>query len=119
MNRLRTGLSVLMGLVLLLQGLAVSAAPHARRAEVTAALAAAADPPCHRQKAPAKAEPPASCCDEDCPHMARCLLGQLAPAVTLCMSVPPPARTEPGAASLFSTSPLPRALLRPPIPLHG
>lgn len=120
MHRYRTLLSVLLGLVLLLQGYAVSAAPRAMLADVAGSeTIAMADMPCHGQMTdPADQQLP-SCCDVECPDMTSCALGHIAAATIPSMTLPQPVREAlaftPGrVASRTLTSPL-----RPPIAVHG
>ncbi|MEW6168522.1 MAG: hypothetical protein AB1651_12625 [Pseudomonadota bacterium] len=123
MRRSRTLLSVLLGLVLLVQGLAVSAAPQAWSAnEGAGATAAAARPPCNMQTAEAAADPSETghaCCDASCPDMARCVLGHMAAAATLgALSLPSGTVAYPAPAAAPVSQP-PRSPLRPPIAIHG
>lgn len=124
MNRYRTFLSVALGLVLLLQGLAVSAAPHVWAQERGSTVSVAATGmPCHAQAGDAtdaQAAPlEGPCCNAACPDMTSCALSHM--AVSL-----PAAVTRLSAASVLFTglepvpvSQPPRSLLRPPIPLHA
>lgn len=122
MNRHRTWLSVLLGAVLLAQGLAVSAAPHAATAAAGEAdgTAMAHMMPCHGQSEPApQAAPAGPCCDADCPDMSHCALGHLACTCAVSVIVPPPARAERGFAPAGVALRPPAALLRPPIIVHA
>lgn len=111
-----------MALLLMLQALAVAAAPPA-----LAAPSADDDtgrPACHGTATTAASsmsgDPLASdCCDEDCPHMAACMLGHLSLAETPAMPVF--ASVQLHIASRTLTLPPPRGSprLRPPISLHG
>lgn len=123
MNRFRTLLSMFLGLVLLVQGFAVSAAPRAKLpAEAPASVSALADMPCHAQKAvksddSGKQDP--SCCNENCPDMTTCALGYLAFVATMSVVMPQPARAEPSFTPALAVSRTLSSLLRPPIARHG
>lgn len=123
MKRYRTLISVLLGVVLLVQGAAVSAAPRAKlSAEVSALASAMADMPCHAQKAmtaddPGK--PDHSCCNASCPDMTTCALGHLASVGTVSVALPQDARAELSFTAVRVTSRTASSLLRPPIALHG
>ena len=121
MRRFRALVNVLMGLTFLVQGLAVAATP--------VSLAVAGETPAqseeatmdHCAKAAADAERAASrsCCDEDCPNMAMCLLAHVAVAAPVRSDFPP---THAPRAATLAAAPLrasPQSLLRPPIDLHG
>ncbi|WP_133164335.1 hypothetical protein [Solimonas fluminis] len=109
-------MSVLLGLVLLLQGYAVSAAPRANLIKaLDADMAMQMDMPCHGQKADAEKVGKPSCCNADCPDMTTCALGHIASPVTLTLDPPRGDIAEP---SLFVVREIARAqtsLLRPPI----
>lgn len=123
MKRFRTLLSVLLGLVLLVQGFAVSAAPRAKLpAEAPASASVMADMPCHGQTAmqaddAGKQHP--SCCNENCPDMTTCALGHLASVATESVTLPQPARAERIFTPVLAISRTLNPLLRPPIALHG
>ena len=120
MNRWRTWTSILLGLTLLLQGLAVSASPRANPADEARAALEASARPCHGQEAaPSEAEAPCCCCDADCPDMTACALGQLAVVSTLSISLTPSAAEPYAAESRHAVFLAPVSPLRPPIPLHG
>ncbi|HBG31982.1 MAG TPA: hypothetical protein DDW98_15390 [Gammaproteobacteria bacterium] len=123
MNRVRTLLSVLLGLVLLVQGFAVSAAPRAKLSEgAPAFVSVVADMPCHAQKA-AKTdhagEQARSCCNASCPDMTTCALGHLASVATISVALPQLTRAENRFTPVLAVSRVPNSLLRPPIALHG
>lgn len=122
MNYCRTLLSVLLGLVLLVQGLAVSAAPHASPMDTVASLPATAHMPCHAQNADAadtQAAAKPSCCDASCPDMTSCALGHMAvSAPTGIAPLPANAAEYPVPASVLVSHPL-RSPLRPPIAIHA
>lgn len=123
MKRFRTLLSVLLGLVLLVQGFAVSAAPRAKLpAETPASASVMADMPCHGQTAmhadDAGKKPP-SCCNENCPDMTTCALGHLASVATVSLALPQSALTERRLTPVLAASRTLSSLLRPPIVLHG
>lgn len=118
MRRCRPLLSLLLGLLFLVQGLAVAAAPLPTAALDAPAAMQDAMPPCHADAA-AAASPsdPAPCCHADCPDMTHCALSQLltAPEFALALIGPvsaPAALPPPQASSHPSGSPL-----RPPIHL--
>jgi hypothetical protein len=121
MKRDRTWLNLLLGLVLLVQGLAVAAAPRGVASRAPAATEAASMPAhCPDMAAPGEASDPAgpSCCDASCPDMTTCALGHSAAAITI-----GPIGIRP--ADTFGTSPpgpfplarAPGSPLRPPNPL--
>jgi hypothetical protein len=116
MKALRTFLHAALGLLLLVQGVAVSAA-GADLPQADSPAAAMDGMPCHGD--PADAATP-SCCDVSCPDMLTCAGANLALATDTAATSPPSAdrfRLVRAEASL----PTPRAtfLLRPPIALHG
>lgn len=119
MIRRRATLSIVMSLVLLVQGLTLSIMPMAAHAVFAAeAPPAAGEKPCHGQAAVDEAPAPARCCDADCPDMASCLLAPAAVSASIpCPSAQPihsvPAQAD---ASAIVRAPPPR--LRPPISLH-
>ncbi len=123
MNRNRTLLSMLLGLVLLVQGFAVSAAPRASLSEDAAVTVnVMADMPCHGQmtaQADETGDQHSSCCDENCPDMTTCALGHLASVATVSLAMPQPARAERGFTPVLALSRTSGSLLRPPIALHG
>jgi hypothetical protein len=121
MQRHRTLVSLLLGLILLVQGYAVSAAPVAQvRAAAMTGMAAMADMPCHAKMAKGSAKQMPPCCNADCPDMTTCMLGHLAvtapasqlpplPDVAPSSWLPPPAKLAQQSSPVF----------RPPITLHG
>lgn len=131
MQRLRPLLNTLLGLIFLVQGYAVAAAPGmaapvATSVAASTAPAAMADMPhCARMASPARqgsddqAAAASSCCDEGCPNLTSCALGHLAaiasPGIWLPNTVidAPPFSVPPVQAHRLS------ALLRPPITFHG
>ncbi|ULQ46652.1 hypothetical protein JN531_016345 [Flagellatimonas centrodinii] len=112
-------IAVPLGLLLLLQALAVAAAPisgdGADDGDTPMTMS-----PCHGD-ANASGDTPAAaeCCDADCPHMAACALGHLAAATPMVASLARPAT----AATVVSVDRLilrpPTPQLRPPIVSHG
>jgi hypothetical protein len=98
MRRYRTLLCALLGLVFLLQGMAVSAAPTMT-----------ADTPCQDY----------SCCDAACPNMSTCALGHIAAPPVLPLALPAAARTEHAFTPVRVISRTLASLLRPPITFHG
>ncbi len=112
---------MLLGLVLLVQGVAVSAAPVF--GPDLATMTMDSDIPCHGQmddQAVSQAvSNPASCCDADCPDMTSCMLGHLAIAAHFQLTTlhSPDAVPHMIPARIITHSP--PSLLRPPITLHG
>ena len=120
MKRNRTWLSVLLGLALLVQGVAVAAAPYAMFSKSdAAAVAMDADMPCHGQMEDQAINDPASCCDADCPDMTSCMLGQLAITVSFQLTTVHSPDELPGLIPVRIIAQSPSSLLRPPITLHG
>ena len=123
MNRIRPLLSFFLGFVLLAQGFAVSAAPRTvPTASASASETVMADMPCHGQMAARADEGGAKklpCCNENCPDMATCALGHLAPVTTVSLTLPPPAPVERAFMLSFAALQSPGSLLRPPIASHG
>lgn len=117
----RTLLSVLLGLVLLLQGFALSAAPLGLPdAEMT--QAAADTPPCHGAQPPQTDADGStlSCCDADCPDMTRCALGHFAAAPQpAAPGAHAPVTPRPEASAIVAPERRAASLLRPPITFHG
>ncbi len=112
----RTWLSVLLGLVLLLQGYAVSAAPRANLLKDSGAeMAMQMDMPCHGQKADAEKADKLSCCNADCPDMTTCALGHIASPVSLTLDTPRGDVAVPGLVAVREIARAPTSLLRPPI----
>src|ERR1051326_7884852 len=93
MRRHRTWISILLGLVLVLQGFAVSAATRAPMAKA----AAMADAPCHGHSDAMKSRH--NCCDESCPDMTSCALGAFASGDVVIVSIPPAASQRIAAVS--------------------
>jgi hypothetical protein len=120
MKRHRTVLSVLLGLVLLVQGVAVAAAPYAMFIDSDpAAMTMDADMPCHGQADDQAVNDPASCCDADCPDMTSCMLGHLAINTSFQLTTVHSPDTAPHLAPVRVISHSPPTLLRPPITLHS
>lgn len=134
MQRLRPLLNTLLGLIFLVQGYAVAAAPGMAAPVATSVAASTAPvamadmadmPHCARMASPARqgsddqAAAASSCCDEGCPNLTSCALGHLAaiasPGIWLPNTVidAPPFAVPPVQAHRLS------ALLRPPITFHG
>lgn len=118
MKRHRTLVSILVGLVLLLQGWAVAAAPRAHLPQA-ASLDAMADMPCHArssdQKPGVDGTVKPSCCNADCPDMTTCALGHFVSVVTFALDTPRAHVPAPVALSARQASAAPAFLLRPPI----
>lgn len=120
MNRYRTLLSVLLGLVLLAQGFAVAAAPRATLADAASAeMRVGADMPCHARKADQTGQPDRSCCNARCPDMTTCALGHMAAIAVISLAVPPAARVEPSFTPVRAVTRTLASPLRPPIALHS
>lgn len=123
MKRFRTLLSVLLGLVLLVQGFAVSAAPHAKPSEGAPASASVmADMPCHAQKTMKQddsGKQDRACCNASCPDMTTCALGHLAAVATVSVGLPQAARAERRFTPVRVATRTLNAPLRPPIAFHG
>lgn len=124
MKRFRTLLSVLLGLVLLVQGFAVSAAPRAKVSGKSESVESGvmADLPCHGQKA-MKADDASkqyrACCNENCPDMTTCALGHLATVPMLSVALAQPVREAPSVISVRIVTRTFASPLRPPISLHS
>lgn len=119
MKRYRTLLSVLLGLVLLLQGLAVSAAPYIAAA-APAEAEMAMDMPCHGQMSEKAGKQDRSCCSSTCPDMTTCALGHLAASVSVIFeALSPVTHAEHSFTLIGAVSTSPTTLLRPPISLHS
>lgn len=128
MRRYRTSLSVLLGLVLLVQGVAVSAAQCEMFMDKPVPVemtGAASGMPCHGQAGEASHDTTAatqdtqSCCGDDCPNMASCMLGHLAPGASFQMSTEHQPDALPRLVPACLVVHSPTSLLRPPIALHG
>jgi len=118
MKSLRPLLSAVFGLALLVQGLAVAAAPYALAAHAAAAQESApAEMPCHETtQHPAGSH---ACCGSDCPDMTSCALGHLAAAPAVRMQLAPVHSTVVAAPARSAESVPPSSRLRPPIVLHA
>jgi|TARA_R110000822_G_scaffold126082_11_gene261270 hypothetical protein len=123
MKRARTWLSFLLGLVVLVQGFAVAAAPRFMLGEDSAPqMASIGEMPCHANKATSSRvddAPAESCCSADCPNMTTCMLGHMASVGLAEFNVPHLSRSELVVPPLLAISRLPNKLLRPPITLRG
>lgn len=109
-----------MGLVLLVQGVAVSAAIPAAISESTSpAITMDADMPCHGQAEDAAGQDNSSCCDADCPDMTSCMLGQLAINANFQLTTLHVPDQVPQLKSLRFINRASPTHLRPPISLHG
>lgn len=117
MKRFRPALNAVIGLLFMVQGVAVASA------EITpldagdiSAEASAAAVPCHGDQTGGTDLD--SCCDADCPNMAACALGHIAAASA--QSVPIAAAQHPlrAATVLPPLASAPPSHLRPPISLH-
>lgn len=119
MMRIRTIIHLLVGLTLLLQGFAVSAASiQPVQAQQSVEMGAMDGMPCHMDESAAP-DLQKSCCDHSCPDMASCSMAA-AFVTPMGMMVMPTATIE-----LVTHSSLPvsdrtaGSLLRPPISLHS
>lgn len=121
MKHHRTLVGILLGLVLLVQGYAVSAASWLVPFDPPVAeVGTMAEPPCHGTQAPAPEKQTPCCCDATCPDMTSCALGHLASAAVIATVVfPPDGVAMPDAHFLPVAGRVPSSLLRPPITLHG
>jgi hypothetical protein len=120
MRRIRSVLSVALGLLLVAQGFAVAAAEYrTTAAEPAQAQAVQADAamPCHG--GPTPPEDSASCCDSDCPNMTTCVLGHLAVAAPLHVDSTPVSQEFAAGRAAPPMAATPQTLLRPPIALHA
>lgn len=119
MKRYRTLLSVLLGLVLLLQGLAVSAAPYPKVPDPVEAEMAM-EMPCHGQMSEKSGKQQRSCCDSTCPDMTTCALGHIVATIEiLTVTGSPATHAEPRFTIAQATTRALTTPLRPPISLHG
>ncbi len=120
MKRYRTLLSVLLGLVLLVQGVAVAAAPYAMLFDADpVVMTMDADMPCHGQAASDSEQSGSSCCDAVCPDMTSCMLGHLAINASFQLTTVHSPGELPGLIPVRIIAQSPPSLLRPPITLHG
>lgn len=112
-----------LGLVLLVQGFAVSIAPRASLSEdAVATVSTMTGMPCHGQiaaQADETGDQRLSCCDETCPDMTTCALGHLAPIAMAYLALPKLAYAEHGFTPVIAVSHTSGSLLRPPIAFHG
>jgi len=124
MKTLRPWLSAVVGLALLVQGLAFASAPFgtASGAPVAAAAVAAMDEmPCHGDAQPDTVDAAAACacCDDGCADMGGCAYGQLAAGPSIGAQFPAAPQDVVVAVARATTRvslPLP---LRPPISFHA
>lgn len=118
MKPLRPLLSSVLGLVLLVQGVAVASAPYAPTADEAATQeSAAAAMPCHGD---APAPDPVdtgtcACCDGDCPNMSGCAFGHLAAMPPIKLQLPPVRQAVLTALDRSADSVALPFRLRPPI----
>lgn len=120
MKRHRTLIGALLGLMLLVQGFAVSAAPYAKVLEsASAGINAMADSPCHGKMADHAGKRPSSCCNDNCPDMAACALGHIAAAAIVSIVLPQSAYEASIFAPVHAVTRTLTSPLRPPITLHG
>jgi hypothetical protein len=120
MKRHRTGLSLMLGLVLLVQGVAVSAAPSALFIDADpVVMTMDSDMPCHGQMDDQAVNDSSSCCDADCPDMTSCMLGQLAINASFQLTTLYTPDAVPHLVPAPAIIRSPPTFLRPPITLHG
>jgi hypothetical protein len=125
MKRHRTGISVLLGLVLLVQGVAVSAAPCSmvhETPDAASVMTMDADMPCHGQadeSVVAEVANDLSCCDIDCPNMGNCMLGHAAINASFALTSEHSPDAVPSQVPVQVIAQAPVSLLRPPISFHG
>jgi len=124
MKSLRPLLSAVLGLALLVQGVAVAATPHAPKAAAAAAAAQSApasEMPCHGKSQAAKpaAKAICPCCDGDCPDMSGCASGHFAAVPTIKLQLPPVRQAVLIAPDRAAESVALPSFLRPPIVLHA
>lgn len=124
MKTLRPWLSAVLGLALLVQGLAFAAAPFDTASAAPAAAEAVAamdEMPCHGDSQPDTVDAAAACacCDDGCADMGGCAFGQLAAGPSMGAQFPSAPQDVVAVAERAATSvslPLP---LRPPISFHA
>jgi hypothetical protein len=122
MRSSRPWLHALLGLALLVQGLAFAAAPLMLAApEPAAQEQVASEPmPCHGEPADPAPTPACDCCDGDCNAMSACMSGQVAALVApLAMPLVPAQQAIVAAADRSIESVTPSSRLRPPISFHA
>lgn len=119
MSRLRSCLSPLIGLLFLVQGFAVSAAPMkavSAPGEIRAGQVLAPGAHCAGSMMKGAA---GSCCDQGCPDMSSCAFAHIAVAAVV-VPVFSPVLAPRIAARVAAPRPSePQSLLRPPISSHG
>lgn len=120
METMRPWLSAVLGLALLVQGLAFAAAPVDTTNAVPAATEAVAAEPCHGDAQPDTVDAAAACpcCDSGCADMGGCAFGQLAAGPSIGAQFPSAPQAVIAVADRAAASvslPLP---LRPPISSH-
>jgi hypothetical protein len=121
MKSLRTWVSAVLGLALLVQGVAVASAPQAAaaKASATASVADASQMPCHGDAAKPAQAPPCACCDGGCIDMGGCSMGHVVAVVPSARISTAPvhqgviAAVDRRVESISLPSPL-----RPPIAFH-
>lgn len=116
MNKLRSLLSAVLALGLLVQGLDAAAAAPA--ATAGGAPAAAEQMPCHSD-AQDDAATSCPCCDSDCAGMTGCAFGHLAAAPRTNLQFSPAAQSVVVASPRATRAGFTPSLLRPPIQSHA
>ncbi len=136
MRRFRTHVSLVLGLLLLVQGWAVAAAAAAApmmalgapdTAISAAAQTAEAEMPCHQQQAdeakPAKAQSGSAsscpCCDGNCPDMQACAAANPAMPSSLALDLPRRTAAAPSTVESRVAVRSNNSLLKPPISLQA
>jgi len=114
-KRGRTWLAAMLGLLLLLQGHAVAAAPYLAADAAAMAMTMAADAPCPMHAQDRDGSPQPDCCNADCPSMATCLLGHFAAMPELAILIAPAPGVVPVFRATRATTRNPASPLRPPI----
>lgn len=115
MNRFRPALNAILGLLLMVQGVAVASTEMAMPALGDTASTMAAMP-CHGDQN--SGGEPQSCCDSDCPNMASCALGHLAVASAQGAEFVGELHPAYPALVLAPATLPPPSFLRPPIAFH-
>lgn len=130
MRRFRTPISLVLGLLLLVQGWAVAATSMMAFGTPDFAISASAqtaevEMPCHQQKSEAaksaKTQPESSCpcCDGNCPDMQACAAAHPAMPSSLALSLPRLTALAPSTAESRIAIRNSSSLLKPPISLQA
>lgn len=117
MKRFRPALNLIVGLLLLVQGVAAASTSVAPLdAADPAADVAMAAMPCHGDMSAGASE--SSCCDADCPNMAACAMGHIATASMHGFDAVAASQPVQSLSVLAPVALAPPSLLRPPISFH-